>query len=47
MTAPAFQDWMRDRQSSMEDLLATLLPPVSAAPARLHEAMRYAVLDGG
>ena len=47
MTAPAFQDWMRDRQSSMEDVLATLLPPVSAAPARLHEAMRYAVLDGG
>jgi farnesyl diphosphate synthase len=38
---------MRDVQSGMEDALATLLPPVAAAPARLHEAMRYAVLDGG
>jgi farnesyl diphosphate synthase len=37
---------MRDVQSGMEDALATLLPVV-AAPVRLHEAMRYAVLDGG
>jgi len=38
---------MRGVQSGMEDALATLLPPAAAAPARLHEAMRYAVLDGG
>jgi len=47
MTAAPFEGWMRDVQSGMEDALATLLPPVAAAPARLHEAMRYAVLDGG
>ena len=47
MSAPSFHDWMRNAQSGMEDVLATLLPPDTAAPARLHEAMRYAVLDGG
>jgi farnesyl diphosphate synthase len=47
MSALSFHDWMRDTQSGMEDVLATLLPPETAAPARLHEAMRYAVLDGG
>jgi farnesyl diphosphate synthase len=47
MSALSFQDWMREKQSGMEDVLATLLPPETAAPARLHEAMRYAVLDGG
>jgi farnesyl diphosphate synthase len=47
MSALPFQDWMREKQSGMEDVLATLLPPETAAPARLHEAMRYAVLDGG
>ena len=47
MSAQSFHDWMRDTQSGMEDVLATLLPPETAAPARLHEAMRYAVLDGG
>ncbi len=47
MTAVSFDAWMRQVQSSMEDVLANLLPPANAAPARLHEAMRYAVLDGG
>jgi len=47
MNPQSFHDWMRDTQSGMEDVLATLLPPDTAAPARLHEAMRYAVLDGG
>lgn len=42
-----FKDWMRDVQSRMENTLEHFLPPVSHAPARLHEAMRYAVLDGG
>ncbi|HEX6266002.1 MAG TPA: farnesyl diphosphate synthase [Burkholderiales bacterium] len=31
----------------MEAALARLLPPAHIAPARLHEAMRYAVLEGG
>ncbi len=34
-------------QSRMEGVLARLLPPASVAPARLHEAMRYATLEGG
>jgi len=48
MTATrAFPDWMKDVQSTMEDALASFLPPASQVPARLHEAMRYAALDGG
>ncbi|MGH8723498.1 MAG: polyprenyl synthetase family protein [Burkholderiales bacterium] len=31
----------------METVLARLLPAAHVAPARLHEAMRYATLDGG
>jgi farnesyl diphosphate synthase len=34
-------------QSRMEDVLARLLPATGVAPARLHEAMRYATLEGG
>ncbi|OWW20547.1 polyprenyl synthetase family protein [Noviherbaspirillum denitrificans] len=45
--ALGFQDWMKEVQSTMEDALASLLPPASQDPARLHEAMRYAALDGG
>jgi len=43
----AFEDWMKNVQSTMEDALTTFLPSPTVAPARLHEAMRYAVLDGG
>jgi len=42
-----FEDWMKGVQSAMEDALAAFLPPAASIPARLHEAMRYAVLDGG
>lgn len=42
-----FDDWMKAVQSTMEDALASFLPSTAQAPARLHEAMRYAVLDGG
>ncbi len=42
-----FPSWMGAVQARMEAALARLLPPASAAPARLHEAMRYAVLEGG
>jgi len=31
----------------MERALASRLPPVTAVPSRLHEAMRYSVLGGG
>lgn len=34
-------------QARMEAALARLLPPPQVAPARLHEAMRYATLEGG
>jgi farnesyl diphosphate synthase len=43
----AFDDWMKSVQSTMEDALASCLPPQRELPARLHEAMRYAALDGG
>ncbi|MBB5192691.1 farnesyl diphosphate synthase [Silvimonas terrae] len=38
---------MRDVQTRMENTLEHALPPLSHAPSRLHDAMRYAVLDGG
>jgi farnesyl diphosphate synthase len=38
---------MGNVQARMETALARLLPPVHAAPTRLHEAMRYATLEGG
>lgn len=48
MTAPlAFGDWMKGVQSTVEDALASFLPAATALPAHLHEAMRYAALDGG
>jgi len=34
-------------QARMESALSRLLPPAQIAPARLHEAMRYATLEGG
>src|SRR5437867_10811765 len=34
-------------QARMEAALARLLPQAHLAPARLHEAMRYAALEGG
>jgi farnesyl diphosphate synthase len=34
-------------QAQMETALARLLPPPHVAPRRLHEAMRYATLEGG
>jgi farnesyl diphosphate synthase len=42
-----FHRWMRAHQLRVEELLEQLLPSPSIAPARLHEAMRYAVLGGG
>jgi farnesyl diphosphate synthase len=42
-----FQAWMGSVQARMEVALARLLPQAHAAPVRLHEAMRYAALEGG
>jgi len=42
-----FQAWMGSVQARMETALARLLPAPQVAPAKLHEAMRYAVLEGG
>ena len=42
-----FQNWVAAKQSRFEDVLRELLPRSETAPQRLHEAMRYAVLDGG
>ncbi len=42
-----FADWMSAVQNRTEDALAHWLPPADTQPARLHDAMRYAVLGGG
>ena len=42
-----FQAWMGGVQARMEAVLGRVLPAASVAPARLHEAMRYATLEGG
>ena len=47
MSATDFPQWMRAIQARTEDALRHALPPLKVAPDRLHEAMRYAVLEGG
>jgi farnesyl diphosphate synthase len=47
MLASAFDAWMRSVQSAMESALDAFLPASATLPARLHQAMRYAALDGG
>ena len=42
-----FQSWTNTHLARFETVLASLLPPVDVAPQRLHQAMRYAVLQGG
>ena len=42
-----FHAWMGEIQARLESALARLLPAAHIAPARLHEAMRYASLEGG
>ena len=42
-----FQGWVAARQSHFEEVLNGILPRAEVAPQRLHEAMRYAALDGG
>ncbi|GGY51167.1 polyprenyl synthetase family protein [Pseudoduganella albidiflava] len=45
--AVTFQDWMRGIQQGMEADMSAYLPADTAEPAKLHEAMRYALLGGG
>jgi farnesyl diphosphate synthase len=42
-----FSTWMSSIQQRTESALESALPEPGLAPARLHEAMRYAVLGGG
>jgi farnesyl diphosphate synthase len=42
-----FEDWMKTVQAHVETALEGYLPPASAKPHKLHEAMRYTVLGGG
>ena len=42
-----FEDWMRAVLARVETALERYLPASAVEPARLHEAMRYAVLGGG
>jgi len=42
-----FSAWRATVQADMEGTLLSFLPPATQPPQRLHEAMRYAVLDGG
>jgi len=43
----SFQSWMKETQANVEVALHQYLPSTSTAPQKLHEAMAYAVLDGG
>ena len=42
-----FKPWMNDVQKQMERALSEALPSSNHLPERLHDAMRYSVLDGG
>ncbi len=42
-----FDQWMHASLDRVETALDAYLPQTSVTPAKLHEAMRYAVLGGG
>lgn len=42
-----FGSWMQQVQTRTESALERCLPPKVIAPTRLHDAMRYSVLEGG
>ncbi|WP_037587172.1 polyprenyl synthetase family protein [Stenoxybacter acetivorans] len=44
---PDFIAWQKHAQAQMEELLNRLLPDGNRLPETLHQAMRYAALDGG
>ncbi len=43
----AFDAWVKNMQLHVEDILGKSLPSADTTPKRLHEAMRYATLNGG
>ncbi|MES2103321.1 MAG: farnesyl diphosphate synthase [Pseudomonadota bacterium] len=43
----SFREWMKATQANFELSLAGFLPAGDVVPERLHQAMRYAALDGG
>ncbi|MDD2700841.1 MAG: polyprenyl synthetase family protein [Sideroxydans sp.] len=45
--AADFTAWVSTHQSLFEEVLKRLLPQAEVAPQRLHDAMRYSVLEGG
>jgi farnesyl diphosphate synthase len=47
VSTPDFATWSREVAGRMEAAIAELLPSTRTAPARLHDAMRYACLGGG
>lgn len=47
VTESALTQWLAERAQHIERVLERLLPPADLVPARLHQAMRYAVLGGG
>jgi len=47
ITTISLSEWMKQIQGQVEIALAEFLPPTQQIPATLHEAMHYAVLDGG
>ena len=47
MNEPGLQAWMTAIQARVESALARSLPAGDVAPVRLHQAMRYATLEGG
>ncbi|POZ60806.1 polyprenyl synthetase family protein [Chromobacterium alticapitis] len=47
MANETFIGWMTAIQQYMESALEKLLPSADCAPQKLHEAMRYATLEGG
>jgi farnesyl diphosphate synthase len=44
---PAISSWLSARAAHIEHVLDRGMPQAAVVPARLHEAMRYAVLGGG
>lgn len=46
-TVAPFADWLGGRVTHIERVLAKEMPGAHVVPARLHAAMRYAVLEGG
>lgn len=44
---PVFSSWLSARAAHIEHVLDREMPRAAVVPARLHEAMRYAVLGGG